>query len=274
MTATLFGYELTEELPAIGLSIWNILLFLIVMILGVVVVLLISMTLTKTMRKSKMDELLIKFTTKVIRILLYIFVLGIALGFLGVNLGAALVSISVVLGFVLGFALEGTLANIAAGFMISVTRPFKKDDYVKVNGEEGQIKEVGINTIELDTPDNKRIIIPNKLIWNSNIINYTKNNRRRVDMEVGVSYPADLDKVIKLTMDLLTAHKKVLKHPKPLVAVKELGDSAVGLVVRPWVKTGDYWDVFYDMKKSLKEEYDKAGIEIPYPQVDIHLKKR
>ncbi len=271
MAAEILGYELTEELPVVGVSIWNIFMFCIVLIIGILIVKLISLSLTKTMKKSGVDEILIKFTTKVLRVLLYIFVFGIALAFLGVNLGAALVSISVVLGFVLGFALEGTLSNIAAGFMISVTKPFKKDDYVSVNGVEGSIKIVGINTTEMDTPDNKHIIIPNKLVWSANIINYTRNNMRRVDMEVGVSYKADLNKVMTVTMHLLNTHKKVLKKPEPQVAVKEMGESAVKLVVRPWVKTADYWDVFFEMKKSLKESYDRTDIKIPYPQMDLHI---
>lgn len=271
MTMDILGYRLTEDLPVVGASMWEIFLFLIALLLGVVIVKLISCSFTRTMKRGGVDEILIKFTAKAIRILLYIFVLGIALGFLGINLGATLVSVSVVLGFVLGFALEGTMSNIAAGFMISVTKPFRKDDYVKVNDQKGNIRTVGINTTELDTPDNKRIIIPNKLVWDSNIVNYTKNDTRRVDMEVGVSYEADLNKVIDIAMKILKGHKEVLAEPESQVAVKEMGDSAVILVIRPWVKTDDYWPVFFAVKKAIKEGFDKAGIGIPYPQMDLHL---
>ena len=138
------------------------------------------------MQRAKLDKILTEFTTRIISILLYIFVIGTALTFLGLDFGAALVSISVVLGFVLGFALGDTLSNVAAGFMIAITKPFKKGDYVTANGESGTVKNVGISLTELDTIDNKRVVIPNKSVWGGNIINYTHNPIRRVDMTMGV----------------------------------------------------------------------------------------
>jgi small conductance mechanosensitive channel len=193
------------------------------------------------------------------------------LAFLGVEIGAALVSVSVVLGFVLGFALGDTLSNIASGFMIAITKPFKKGDYVTANGESGTIRNVGISITEIDTIDNKRVIIPNKLVWGGNVTNYTHHKTRRVDMEVGVGYNDDLDKVIKSTMQLIKSDKRVLTDPEPQVAVKEMADSAVILTIRPWVKTEDYWDFFFDFQKAIKQKYDKEGISIPFPQRDVHL---
>jgi small-conductance mechanosensitive channel len=225
------------------------------------------------MQRAKLDKILTEFTTRIISIILYIFVIGTALTFLGLDFGAALVSISVVLGFVLGFALGDTLSNVAAGFMIAITKPFKKGDYVTANGESGTVKNVGISLTELDTIDNKRVVIPNKSVWGGNIINYTHNPIRRVDMTMGVGYNDDLDKVIKVTMDLLKKEKQVLKDPKPMVAVNEMGDSAVGIVIRPWVKKEDYWDFYFAFNKKLKQTYDKEGINIPYPQMDVHLDK-
>jgi small-conductance mechanosensitive channel len=182
-----------------------------------------------------------------------------------------MVSIAVVLGFVLGFAMGDTLSNIASGILVAITRPFVVGDFVTVNGESGVIKSVGISVTELDTPDNKHIIVPNKSVWGGNIINFTRNPTRRVDMEVGVGYDADLNMVIKTTMAVIKAHPKVLKDPEPQVAVSEHGDSAVMLVVRPWTKTEDYWNTFFDLKKAIKENYDREGISIPFPQMDVHL---
>ena len=230
------GFNLEEKLPLIGISIWNIIMFLAVLIIGIIAV----NFLKKWMLKAKLSEILSEFTTRIIKLILYIFVIGTALAFLGVETGAALVSVSVVLGFVLGFALGDTLSNIAAGFMIAITKPFKKGDYVTANGESGTITNVGISITELDTVDNKRIVVPNKLVWGGNITNFTKHPTRRVDLSIGVGYSDDLDKVIKTTMNLIKQDKRVLSDPQPQVAVSEMGDSSVNLVIRPWVKTEDY----------------------------------
>ncbi len=267
------GFGLEEPLPYIGISLWNIFLAILVLIVGVIVVKIVSATLKKWMIKAKLSEILAEFTKRIIRLILYVFVIGTALAFLGIEIGAALISVSVVLGFVLGFALGDTLSNIAAGFMIAITKPFKKGDYVTANGESGSIENVGISITELKTPDNKLVIIPNKSVWGSNIINFTKYSTRRVDMTMGVDYNDDLEKVIKTTLDVLKADKRVLADPTPQVAVSEFADSSVNLVVRPWVKTSEYWDFFFDFKKAIKERYDKEKINIPYPQMDVHLDK-
>ncbi len=177
------------------------------------------------------------------------------------------------MGFVLGFALGDTLSNIAAGVMIAVTKPFRSGHFVNVNGEDGIIKTVGISVTELDTPDNKHIIIPNKSVWGNNIINYTHNPVRRIDIETGVGYDDDLDLAIKTSLKVLRSHPKVLDDPAPQTFIKSMDDSSVALTVRPWVNTDDYWPVFFDLQKALKEAYDDAGLNIPYPQMDVHLDK-
>jgi small-conductance mechanosensitive channel len=252
-------------------SLWNIFVFLVVLIIGVIVARLVVGSLKKTLIKKEMPEILVEFSSRMLIMVMYIFVIGIALGFLGVEIGGALVSVSVVLGFVLGFALGDTLSNVASGFMVAITQPFKSGDLVTVSGETGIIKSVGISVTEMDTLDNKHIIIPNKSVWGSNIINFTHNARRRVDMIVGVGYGADLDKVLKVTRETLVKDPRVLDDPEPTIAVSEMADSSVNLVVRPWIKTDDYWDVFFDFHKRIKEAYDAAGIEIPFPQRDIHI---
>jgi len=273
MAIEIAGYGLEEPLPLIGISLWNIIMFFAVLIIGIIVVRIATGALKKWMIRAKISEILAEFTKRVIRMILYIFVIFTALSFLGLGeqIGFAFVSISVVIGFVLGFALGDTLSNIASGFMVAITKPFKKGDYVTTNGESGVIKNVGISITEIDTVDNKRIIIPNKLVWGSNITNYTKHPTRRVDMKIGVSYEDDLDKVIKTTMIILKADKRVLSDPEPQVAVSEMADSSVNLVVRPWVKTEDYWGFFFDFQKAIKQKFDKEGISIPFPQRDVHL---
>lgn len=273
MAIEIAGFGLEEPLPYIGVSLLNIILACVVLIVGVIVVKIAVNALKKWMINAKLSEILAGFTTRIMRLVLYVFVIGISLAFLGIEIGAALISVSVVLGFVLGFALGDTLSNIAAGFMIAITKPFRKGDYVTANGESGSVENVGISVTELKTPDNKLIIVPNKSVWGSNITNFTKYNTRRVDMNMGVSYQDDLEKVIKTTLEVLKADERVLSDPAPQVAVSEFADSAVILVVRPWVQTSDYWGFFFDFKKAIKQRYDKEGITIPFPQMDVHLDK-
>lgn len=265
---------LEEPLPLIGFSLWNMLLFAVVLVVGIVVAKIVANSVKKQMLRANMRDIIADFMSRILRIILYVFVVGVALAVLGLNVGTAMVSVAVVLGFVLGFALGDTLSNIAAGFMIAITKPFRVGDYVTVSGESGVVKTVGISIMEMDTPDNKHVVIPNKAVWGSSIINFTWNDTRRIDMEAGVSYSDDLDKVIKVTMAVLTSHPKVLKDPAPLVVVREMADSAVLLNVRPWTVTADYWGVFYDLQKALKQAYDREGISIPFPQMDVHMKDK
>jgi small-conductance mechanosensitive channel len=273
MGITIFGVDIEAPLPLIGVSIWNILMFIVVLIVGVLVIRLVTRLMKKSMLKAKLSEILAEFLSRIMRMVLYVFLIFVALGFLGLDVGSALIALSVVMGFVLGFAFGDTLSNMAAGFMIALTRPFKVGDYVTISGESGSIRVVGISLTELNTPDNKLIVIPNKLIWGSNIVNYSKFPIRRVDMQVGVSYGDDLNKVMKTIMEIVKSHPNVLEDPAPQVAVSEMGDSAVVFVVRPWTTTEDYWGVFFGLQKKLKEGLEAEGISIPFPQMDVHTIK-
>jgi small conductance mechanosensitive channel len=269
----IFGYDIGERLPLIGISVWNIIVFIVVLIVGVIIAKIVGRAVRKSLLRARTSEILAEFTSRLVKIFIYIFVVFTALGFLGLGyiMATVIASVAIVLGFVLGFAMSDTLGNIASGFMLAITKPFKAGDFVTVSGESGVIKSVGVSVTELDTPDNKHIIIPNKIVFGSNITNFTKNPIRRIDMVAGVGYEDDLDKVIKVTMGILKSHPKVLKDPAPVVAVTEMADSSVNFVVRPWTKTGDYWDVFFDLQKAIKQAYDRAGISIPFPQRDLHI---
>lgn len=266
-------YILGKDIPVIGTTPANIIVAIVVAIVGYFVIEFALNMMKQSMVQAKLRPILIDFTARILRLLLLVFLLGTVLGIVGLNIGPALISFSVVGGFVLGFALADTLSNVASGFMIAITKPFKKDEYVSIGGNEGKVQSVGISLTELNSPDNKRIIIPNKQVWGGAIINYTRNLIRRVDIIVGVSYHSDLNKVIKTTMEILTKDSRILSDPAPMVAVKEMADSSVNLVVRPWVNTADYWNVYWDLQKGIKEAYDAAGIEIPFPQMDVHLQK-
>jgi len=176
-------------------------------------------------------------------------------------------------GLTIGLALQGSLANFAAGILMIIFKPFKVGDYIEGGGVDGIVEEIGIFTTELKTFDNKKIIVPNAKLTSDNIINYTAREIRRVDIVASVSYSDDLDKVRKVLEDILAADEHVLKEPAPKIAVLELADSSVNFAVRPWVKTSDYWDVFFATQESIKKQFDAAGISIPFPQQDVHLYK-
>ncbi len=263
---------LTQDIPFLSISLADILIAIIVIIIGYFISVIVSKYIAKIMRRSNLSKILVEFTSRVVKILLIIFALSIAVGFLGVDVGAAVISISVVAGFIFGFAFQETLGNLAAGFMIAITKPFKKNDYVEVAGHSGRINNVGTSITSLTTVDNKRIIIPNSKVWGEPIVNYTALNTRMIDMKVGISYSDDIGKALKVAMGVLIKHEKVLKDPAPYVGVYDLGDSSVDLVIRPWVNTADYWTVKWDLTRNIKETYDKEGISIPFPQRDLWIK--
>jgi len=259
------------KIPFTNITIFNLISAIIVIVVGYIVAVLVSRYIKHAMLKAKMAKILANFTSRVVKILLIIFVIAIGIGFLGIDVGAALISVSVVSGFVLGFAFQETLGNLAAGFMIAITKPFRVGDYVDIAGQSGKINDVGASITTMTTVDNKRVIIPNSKIWGEPIVNYTALKKRMIDMRVGISYSDNMGKAIKITMNVLKANKKVLNDPAPTVAVANLGDSSVDLLVRPWVNTSDYWTTKWELTQQIKEAFDKEKISIPFPQRDVHI---
>lgn len=264
---------LSTQIPMTNITVGNVLVAILVLIIGYLLVSIIVRYIRHAMKKANMAKLLIEFVSRLAKIMLLIVVLLVVVSVLGIDVGAGLVSISVVFGFVIGFAFQDMLGNLAAGFMIALTKPFKVGDYVDAGGVSGSIQHVGVSNTTLLTPDNKKVIIPNSKVWGDAITNYTAMNTRRVDLVVGISYDDDIGKAIKIASELVKGHESVLADPAPLVATDELGDSSVDLVIRPWVNTSDYWNVKRDLIKKIKEAFDEAGINIPYPQRDVHLFK-
>jgi small conductance mechanosensitive channel len=172
---------------------------------------------------------------------------------------------------VVAFALQGTLSNFASGLMILFYRPFDAGDVVEVADVLGEVRSTTLVSTHIQTLDNKSIIIPNNLVWGGVIINNTGNPTRRVDMTFGIGYGDDIAKAHDILENIVTSHERVLKEPKPMIHVHELGDSSVNFICRPWVKTEDYWDVYWDVTRAVKEEFDKNGVSIPFPQRDVHI---
>lgn len=255
----------------VGITVFNIIAAIAVIIIGYFVAVLVSKYIRRAILRAKLTKILAEFTSRVVKILIIIFTVAMVIGFLGVDVGAAIISLSVVSGFVLGFAFQETLGNLAAGFMIAITKPFKVNDYVDIADKAGTINNVGASITTLTTVDNKRVIIPNSKIWGNPIVNYTALNKRMIDMRVGISYSDNMGKAIKVAMEVLKKNKNVLKAPSPIVAVAELGDSSVDLLIRTWVNTSDYWTTKWELTQQIKEAFDKEKISIPFPQRDIHL---
>jgi small conductance mechanosensitive channel len=193
-----------------------------------------------------------------------------ALSALGVNMAPMVAAIGAA-GLVLGLALQGTLGNLASGLMIMVFRPFDVDDIVDTAGAFGRVMGMTLMTTTIRTMDNRTIHVPNGMVWGDVITNVTANRTRRVDMVFGIGYGCDFARAREVLLEILTSHDKVLDDPEPNVRVHELADSSVNLITRPWVKTDDYWDVFWDVTETVKRRFDEEGIQIPFPQRDVHF---
>ncbi len=268
------GFDIGAPLPYIGFSVIQIIWFAVIIVVGFVLVkYLIVPLMRKSMKKTKLPEILIEFMVRVTAIFLYILVFLLSLTALGYDMSAIVIGLSAILGLMLGFGLQDTITNMASGFWIALTRPFDKGEVVSAQGLTGKIVGIGIMSTKMLTPDNVVITIPNKIIWGSPMINYTRMNIRRVDVNVGVAYGTNLDKAVKIAMDIMKKHELVLEDPEPSVAITELADSSINLQLRAWAKTDDYWTVKGDLTKQIYETYGKKKIEIPFPQMDVHLKK-
>ncbi len=241
-----------------------------IFVIGRIVVRILISGMRRGMQRHAVDRSLVSFITNIVRVVLLIVVILMALGTLGVQT-TSFVAILGAAGLAIGLALQGSLSNFAAGVLIVFFRPYKSGDYIEAAGVSGTVEEVQILTTILKTPDNKRVIVPNGQVMGSVITNYSANDTRRVDLVFGVSYGDDLAKVKKTLQDLVAADKRVLADPAPTIAVLELADSSVKFVCRPWVKTEDYWNVWFDMTETVKNRFDEDGISMPFPQRDVRV---
>lgn len=224
----------------------------------------------RVMHKSKMDETLITFLSNVLFGLAFAFVIIAAISQLGVET-ASLAAVIAAAGLAIGLSLQNSLSNLAAGVMIIAFRPFRKNDFIEAAGVSGNVDAVTIFTTHLRTPDNKAVIIPNGAILAGNIINYSAKPMRRIDLIIGVSYQDDLKYVKDVLEDILRNETRILKDPKPDIAVGDLGDSAVLMHVQPWVISADYHAVRSAIIEKVKLRFDEEGISIPYPQRDVYM---
>lgn len=226
----------------------------------------------RSMLKSGIDPTVSAFASNIVYALLLTIVIIATLAQLGIQT-ASFVAIIGAAGLAIGLALQGSLANFAAGVLMILFRPLKQGDFVDAGGVSGTVADISIFCTTMTTPDNKTIIVPNSDIMGGPITNYSTMPTRRLDMVIGISYDASMKKAKEIISGILAADERVLKNPAPVVAVSELADSSVNLVVRPWVNSADYWPTRFDLHERIKERFDEEGVGIPFPQMDIHLQK-
>jgi len=230
----------------------------------------ISNLLVKVLEKNNVDVTLVGFLSNITYYALMIGVVIAAAGQLGINTTSFLTIVGAA-GLAVGLALKDSLSNFAAGVMLILFRPFRVGDVVNAGGMTGKVEKITIFNTILNTPDNQRLIIPNGSVTSGVITNITANPTRRVDLVIGIGYDDDIKKAKQTLDQIVTADQRILQDPSPTIAVSELADSSVNFVVRPWVKTEDYWNVYFDLTEEIKLVFDQEGINIPYPQQDVHL---
>jgi small conductance mechanosensitive channel len=241
-----------------------------VLVIGWIVAKWIRGSTRNALAKTKMDATLVPFLSSLVYYLILSFVVIAALKMFGIE-ATSLIAVLGAAGLAVGLAMQGTLSNFAAGMMLLIFRPFKVGDYVDAGGVAGSVAEIAIFATTLNTPDNVRIIVPNGTIYGAVIKNYSANDTRRNDIVTAISYRDDIGKAIETIRKVLNADARVLSDPAPVIAVAELADSSVNLVVRPWCSKEDYWDLRFDLMRSMKEQLEAAGCSIPFPQSDVHL---
>lgn len=260
------GYNLIVEFAP------KLLAAILIWIIGSWIIKLILRGIKRVLNKGDYDESLKKFLVNLTNWILKVVLVVVVLGTVGVET-TSFAAILAAAGLAIGMALQGSLGNFAGGVLIMIFKPFKIGDLIEAQGELGVVKEIEIFTTKLTGITNREIIIPNGALSNGNIINYTSEGTRRVDLVYGVSYDSDIKQTKEVMMNVISSHPKVLKDPAPAVTVLELADSSVNFAVRPWCKVDDYWDVYFDVTENMKIALDAAGIEIPYPhQVEIQKK--
>ncbi len=245
---------------------------ILVWIIGSWVIKVIMKNFSKFLEKRNMDASLKPFLKSLFGILLRVMLVISVLGMVGIQM-TSFIAILGAAGLAVGMALSGTLQNFAGGVMILLFKPFKVGDFIDAQGHSGSVKEIQIFNTILTTPDNKTIIIPNGGLSNSSMTNYSTEPLRRVDWTVGIGYGDSIEKAREVLKKLADDDKRILKDPEVFIGISELADSSVNFAVRAWVKAEDYWGVFFDMNENVYNTFDKEGLNIPFPQMDVHLHK-
>jgi len=256
-----------DLLAAYGLKVVGALA---VLIIGWIVARSVRGAARRGLTRVNLDATLIPFVSNLIYYMLLVFVIVAVLGLFGIPT-TSFIAVLGAAGLAVGLALQGTLSNFASGVMLLIFRPFKVGDFIEAGGTSGSVQEISVFSTTLHSPDNVRIVIPNSAVYGETIKNFSANDTRRIDLVMGISYGDDIGRAIETLRAVLAEDSRVLPEPEPTIAVSELADSSVNLVVRPWCNKGDYWPLRFDLTRTMKERLEAAGCSIPFPQNDVHL---
>ena len=259
--------QLTELLSSFGISFF---IALCILIIGRQAIKIIIKIISSALERSNTEDTVRIFVTNLLNTLLMIVVFIAAINQLGIQT-TSIIAVLGAAGLAIGLALQGSLSNFAAGILIVIYRPYKVGDYIQADNHLGTVDDIQIFSTVLRTPDNKIVVVPNGSIMNGSIVNFSHQKERRIDIVIGCSYDDDIDKVKEVLADVLSKDERILKEPKPRIALSELADSSVNFIVRPWVKNAEYLDVLYSLLEEIKKRFDQEGISIPYPQSDVHI---
>ena len=259
--------QLSDLLSSFGISLF---IALSILIIGRQVVKILIKVISTALERSNTEDTVRIFVTNLLNTLLMIVVFIAAINQLGIQT-TSIIAVLGAAGLAIGLALQGSLSNFAAGILIVIYRPYKVGDYIQADNHLGTVNDIQIFSTVLKTPDNKLVVVPNGSIMNGSIVNFSNQDKRRVDIIASCSYEDDIDKVKSVLADILSKDDRILNEPKPRIAVSELADSSVNFIVRPWVKNSDYLDVYYSLLEEIKKRFDQEGIAIPYPQTDVHI---
>ncbi|MBZ4677075.1 MAG: mechanosensitive ion channel protein MscS [Anaerophaga sp.] len=248
----------------------QLLFAIITLIIGLWIISLLMKGMKKMFIARDVEPGLQSFLLSVSRIALKIMLFISVISMLGIRM-TSFIAVLGAAGLAIGMALSGSLQNFAGGVMILIFKPFKVGDYITAQGESGTVKEIQIFHTILNSPDKKTIILPNGALSTGSLTNYSTEPQRRVDFTFGIGYGDEIDKAKEVIMGIINRDERILKEPEPFIGVINLGNSSVDLVVRVWANAADYWGIFFDMQETVKKEFDKQGISIPFPQQDVHL---
>ncbi|MCQ2770762.1 MAG: mechanosensitive ion channel [Clostridia bacterium] len=245
---------------------------IILLVVSFIAIKVITKGIGKKIEKSKkLDKTLSKTLMNILKVALQVVVVICLVGYVGIDT-SGLAAVVASLGVCVGLAVNGALSNFAGGILIILTRPFKDDDFIEACGYSGIVEDIHIINTKLRTPDNKVVYIPNGTLSASSIVNYSEKDIRRVDFTFGIAYSADYKKAEAIVMDILKNHELALQDPAPMVRISAHNESSIDLVARVWVNSADYWTVHFDVLEQVKTAFDENGIEIPFKQVDVHMR--
>ncbi len=260
---------ITKGLLSFG---WDLLIAVVIFLIGRWIIRYLDRVLERIFMRRNVEISLSKFVRSFVRVVLYTFLVIAIIKKLGIDT-SSFVALFASAGVAIGLALSGTLQNFAGGIMLLILRPFRIGDYVQMQGNEGVVKEIKLFNTIVNTADNKLITVPNGSIINNVINNYSAESQRRIDWTVTISYGDDYDVARETLLKIIASDKRVLSDPAPFIALGSLGNNSVNLVVRAWVKSPDYWDVFFNVNEKIYKQLPEAGIHFPFPQLDVHVTK-